>query len=144
MRPEDLPAVAALEAAAYEHPWPEESFREELSTPCSTSVVLRDGDRVVAHLVTWVVADELTIMNVAVHPTHRRRGLAERLVLDALATARGAGVRVALLEVRASNVAARALYEKLGFRVTGVRRGYYANNGEDALLMERDVALSPG
>lgn len=141
MRSEDLPAVSSLESSAYAHPWPEATFRDELANPWSTCVVLRDGDRIVAHLVTWSVADELTIMNVAVDPTRRRQGLAERLLLDALATARSAGLRVALLEVRASNTAARALYEKLGFRVSGVRRRYYESNGEDAVLMELVLAL---
>lgn len=143
MREGDIAAIVRIESACHPDPWPEAALRDELQTPVSTQTVLRDGPDVVAYLVTWLVADEVTILNVTVAPSHQRRGLARRLLTDALAAAHAAGARLALLEVRASNAAARALYASLGFHEAGVRRGYYEQSGEDAILMERDLSLSP-
>lgn len=143
MREDDLNAVVEVESACYPDPWPDSTFRDELSNTWSTCTVLRDDGRVIGYLVTWLVVDEVTILNIAVHPSHQRRGLAARLVTEALEAATASGARLALLEVRASNAPARGLYERLGFRTAGVRRAYYASNGEDAILMERELPLSP-
>jgi ribosomal-protein-alanine N-acetyltransferase len=88
----------------------------------------------------WHVADELHILNVAVHPDERRRGHAARLLRHILDEAKQEKVRVVSLEVRVSNHAAAALYQRFGFRAVGVRPKYYANDGEDALLMDLEMS----
>ncbi len=95
----------------------------------------------VALLLAWSVADELHLLELASHPDHRRRGYARLLLTALLAHARTYHKRLILLEVRRSNLAAIALYESLGFEHTGVRRGYYADNDEDALEMR--ITLNP-
>ena len=135
----DLEAVLEVERASYPDPWPLQAFLSELDNPIATALVVRDGDRVVAHLIYWKVADELSILNITVHPSYRRRGLAEHLLGLALEDGRSSGIRLYLLEVRASNAAAMALYEKLGFTARSIRKRYYDDNGEDAVLMELEV-----
>lgn len=139
MEREDLPRVLEVERASYPDPWPLQAFVSELDNRISTALVAREGDQIVAHLIYWKVADELSVLNVAVHPSHRRRRLAEHLMRIALEDGITNGIRLYLLEVRASNLAARALYEKLGFRARGVRKRYYDDNGEDAVLMDLEV-----
>jgi len=86
------------------------------------------------YIIYWVVAGEMHLLNLAVHPTHRRRGIARALLTAALEEARSQGADVVWLEVRPSNAAALALYQSFGFEEIGVRPGYYSDNGEDALL----------
>jgi ribosomal-protein-alanine N-acetyltransferase len=90
---------------------------------------------------TWLVADELHILNVATDPTYRRRGIGQALVERAIAFARERRVRLVLLEVRRSNLPAIRLYRSFGFCVLGIRRGYYGDNGEDAI--EMGLVLDP-
>ena len=138
----DLDAVLAIEQLSFPTPWARQAFSEELARPWARLEVLRrveTGD-VVAFCNYWLVADELNILNVAVHPDERRRGHAARLLEHILSEANRYKARVVLLEVRLSNYAARALYRKLGFREVGTRPRYYADNGEDALLMDRELS----
>jgi ribosomal-protein-alanine N-acetyltransferase len=139
----DLDAVEEIERLSFPAPWTRQAFIEELDRPWARlDVLLRATTRrAVAFSNYWIVADELHILNVAVHPTERRRGHADRLLGHILEEARRTQVRVLSLEVRVSNQAAVALYRRLGFREVGVRPKYYANNGEDALLM--DLVLAP-
>jgi ribosomal-protein-alanine N-acetyltransferase len=95
--------------------------------------------RLVGYFCYWLIFDELRIMNIAVHEADRRKGLARAMVEQAMREGSQAGVRQALLEVRAGNVAARGLYRGLGFRETGVRKQYYRNPCEDAILMCADL-----
>jgi ribosomal-protein-alanine N-acetyltransferase len=99
-------------------------------------LVMRDGSRVVGYLCLWEIADELHITNIAVDPALRRQGIGRTLLRGVLDDARQRGLRLVALEVRPSNIEARALYESFGFRVVGRRRGYYYDTGEDALVME--------
>jgi ribosomal-protein-alanine N-acetyltransferase len=141
--PADLDAIVEVEHASFPSPWTRAAFADELERPWARLEVLRHlpTGRVLAYCNYWLVADELQILNVAVRPEERRRGHAARLLDHVVAVAREARVRVISLEVRASNTPAAALYRKLGFREVGVRPKYYANNGEDALLM--DLELGP-
>jgi ribosomal-protein-alanine N-acetyltransferase len=132
----DLDAITALAARSHLDPWPRDSFEAELAHEWSTCLTARIGDAVVGHLVYWKVADELTIMDIATAPEHRRLGIARRLLDLALRDARESGITLLLLEVRASNEPAQALYRSFGFTVSGRRPGYYAAGNEDALLME--------
>lgn len=136
MRLDDVPAVHAIDMLSFSLPWPERSFHFELTgNPTSRGWVTEVDGQVAAMLVLWFVIDEAHIATIAVHPDFRRQGLGEQLLLHALRAARDEGARRAFLEVRAGNSAAQALYIKYGFEVTGVRRGYYKDNNEDALLM---------
>ena len=135
----DVPAVLALEQRANPHPWLEAQLTEELVHPGATMLVATRQDAVAAYLSTRLVLDEWHILNVATHPEHRRQGLAATLLRAGARAALDQGARVAHLEVRAHNQGALALYTSLGFARVGVRRGYYAPNAEDAVLMTASV-----
>jgi [ribosomal protein S18]-alanine N-acetyltransferase len=140
----DAEALAALAAACHSHPWTAAQISEEIAAgPPGAVLVLRaaglEGGVVpCASCAYRVVADEMDVLDVAVHPDSRRRGLGRFLVRLALARGHRAGARVARLEVRAGNEPALALYASLGFRRGGLRRQYYREPVEDAVLMERD------
>lgn len=137
MRPSDLDEVLAIERASFSMPWSRGAFLYEMEqNQVARCFVVREDGTVVGYVCLWEVADELHITNIAVHPRHRRRGIARLLLRQVLDDARRRALRVVVLEVRPSNVEARALYESFGFRVVGRRRGYYYDTGEDALVME--------
>ena len=137
----ELDAVLEIERLSFPTPWARSAFADELSRPWARLELLHHAPtgRVVAFCNYWLVADELHILNVAVHPEARRHGHAAHLLRHILDEARQSNVRVVSLEVRVSNHAAAALYRKFGFREVGVRPKYYANNGEDALLMDLEL-----
>lgn len=130
----DLDAIDAIARAAFRAPWPRQAFADELDRPHGRLVVARDPG-VVGYLVYWLVADEVHLLSIATHPDARRRGIAAALMAH-LAEA-SVGARVVTLEVRAGNAAAIALYRRSGFTTAATRRGYYAADGEDALVMLR-------
>ena len=141
---EDLDLVAALEAASFTNPWTREMLARELAQSDVARVyVLRTGTRRVAAFCScWLVAGELHINTLAVEIGHRRRGLATRLLEHVFAEAARSGATAATLEVRRSNGAALALYQRLGFAVEAVRTGYYSQPDEDALVLwRRDLSL---
>jgi|ERR1051326_440637 [ribosomal protein S18]-alanine N-acetyltransferase len=133
----DIDAIAALEAASFTNPWPRETLVWELRNSDVTRIYVFRDDRgaIVAFCLCWVIFDELHINTLAVAPDHRRAGVATLLLRHVLAETANEGARRATLEVRASNRAALALYERLGFRVTATRPGYYTNPDEDALIL---------
>jgi ribosomal-protein-alanine N-acetyltransferase len=137
---DDLDAMIAVEEASFTNPWTRPMYLAELEHPDTSFFYLaRDANgRVVGFCSCWRVLDELHINNLAVLPEHRRAGMGSALLEYALAAGVRAGAVRALLEVRASNVEARALYERFGFSVTGTRRGYYSHPVEDALVLSRD------
>ncbi len=144
MRPEDIPAVHAIESASFPTPWPPYAFRGELeSNRMAHYLVVRAGDRVVAYAGIWIMVDEAHVTTFAVLPAYRRRGLAGRLLCDLMDLAADLGATVVTLEVRLSNVAARRLYQRFGFRPVGVRPRYYSDNGEDALIMTTEPLDQP-
>jgi [ribosomal protein S18]-alanine N-acetyltransferase len=134
----DLDAVVAIERLSFPAPWPRQAFADEQARSWARLEVLRQrpSGRVVAFCNYWLVADELHLHNIAVHPEERRRGHAARLLRHILDQAARSKARVISLEVRASNLAAAGLYRKFGFREVGIRPKYYADSGEDALLMD--------
>jgi [ribosomal protein S18]-alanine N-acetyltransferase len=132
----DIAAVHAIERASFPVPWPDYAFRQEIETNrLAHYLVLRVGGQAVAYAGIWLMVDEAHITTFAVLPLWRRRGIGGRLLLALLQLAVDHGARVATLEVRISNVAARALYQRFGFRPVGVRPRYYSDNAEDALIM---------
>lgn len=133
---QDVPAVHEIDRLSFSLPWPERSFRFEVSeNPVSRGWVAEVDGQVVAMLVLWLTVDEAHIATIATHPDFRQQGIGERLMVAALQSAREEGARTAFLEVRAGNLAAQNLYRKYGFVVSGRRPAYYKDNGEDALLM---------
>ena len=138
MRVQDLRQVLEIERGSFGNPWSSALFLQELRIPFSRIVVVRpaghDDEPIVGYLCRWFVADEIHILNLAVHPRHRRRGIAAILMREALREARAGGADAITLEVRRSNAGARRLYESLRFEEVGVRRNYYGR-GEDALIM---------
>ncbi len=136
MRLEDLPVVQAIEQASFSSPWPPNAYRSELETNrlASYLVVRVDGD-IVAYGGMWLMVDEAHITTFAVHPGWRRQRIGERLLLAFLELALVRQAHEATLEVRLSNLPARRLYEKYGFRPVGLRPRYYSDDNEDALIM---------
>ena len=134
---DDLSAVEALQKRAFTNAWGAEAIRWELeNTDVARLYLLRDeSGAMVAYCACWMVFDELHINSLAVDEPHRRRGLARVLLTHVIRDAVASGARGATLEVRQSNAAARALYEGLGFHVEGVRRDYYQQPREDALIL---------
>ncbi len=134
---DDLDEVLAVERASFQTPWSRGAFRYELTeNRVARSVVVRVGRQLTGYVCLWEVGQEIHITNLAVHPSFRRRGIARALLGSILEQARQSGVELVFLEVRPTNVEALSLYESLGFKVIGRRKGYYFDTGEDALVME--------
>jgi ribosomal-protein-alanine N-acetyltransferase len=137
MRVSDLAAVMEIDQRSLPRPWSEAVWREELLSPFGLYLILEEDGAISVHIGVKLVADEMHVMTLVVRPERRRRGFARALVEAALADPKSVGVRRIHLEVRPSNLAARGLYDSLGFVPSGVRTGYYGN--EDALLMVLDL-----
>jgi ribosomal-protein-alanine N-acetyltransferase len=141
---DDIPSVHAIEQASFPIPWPDYAFRQELQTNrMAHYLVVKVGDQTVAYGGLWLMVDEAHITTFAVLPSWRRRGVGARLLLEMMRRATDLGARVVTLEVRLSNVPARALYQRFGFRPVGVRPRYYSDNGEDALIMTTAPLAAP-
>jgi [ribosomal protein S18]-alanine N-acetyltransferase len=140
LRLRDLAAIERIERRSYPTPWSRSMFAGELTK--SSSVCLgayeADGDELVGYLIISRYVDAWHVMNVAVAPDHRGRGVATSLMERLFELTAADGRRGYTLEVRVSNRSAIRLYEKLGFKARGVRRGYYTDNREDALIMWKD------
>ena len=136
----DLDPIVAIENAVYPTPWSRSMFAGELAKPSSVSLGAFDAEAggLVAYLIVSRYVDAWHIMNVAVHPECRRQGVASRLLDELFELTAGDHRRGYTLEVRVSNVTAIALYERFGFEPSGLRRGYYTDNREDALIMWKD------
>lgn len=135
----DLNEVMAIEKSAYTFPWSTGFFRQELQTACARSILVESDGRIIAYVLFWVLPGAIDVHNIAVHPDYQRRGIA-RLLLDRVISEarRQSAIRV-MLEVRQSNTAAQKLYESTGFAITGIRKAYYSDNGEDALAMTLEL-----
>jgi ribosomal-protein-alanine N-acetyltransferase len=141
---EDLPSVHAIERASFDSPWPPDAYQSELETNrLAQYLVVHAGDEIVAFAGMWLLVDEAHIITFAVHPAWRRQRIGERLLLALIDVALDGGAHEATLEVRLSNLPARRLYEKFGFRPVGLRPHYYSDNGEDALIMTTDPLQDP-
>jgi len=144
MRPGDLDEVLAIERASFTMPWSRGAFLYEIEqNRVARCLVVREDGVIVGYMCVWEIADEVHVTNIAIHPAYRRRGIARNLLHGLVANARARELRMIVLEVRPSNHQAIALYESFNFRVTGRRRGYYYDTGEDALVMETRLAAVP-
>lgn len=133
-----VPQVAELEKLCFSDPWSEKSVSSELENELAHWLVAVEGDRVAGYVGSQTVCGETDMMNVAVHPDFRRQGIAEALVKGLVADLKEMGSRCLTLEVRASNIPAQKLYEKLGFAQVGKRPKYYRNPKEDALILRKE------
>lgn len=138
MKAEHVPQVAQLEKLCFADPWSEMSIAAELQSIWSYWVVAVQDDMVVGYIGSQSTIDETDVMNVAVHPDWRRQGIAEQLIDNLIEELKKRGSHALMLEVRASNAPAIALYEKLGFRQVGLRKNYYRNPKEDALILRKE------
>ena len=134
-------AVANLEKVCFHDPWSLNAITGEVSNPLSIWFVALDGERVVGYIGSQAVIDLADVMNVAIEPSYRRRGIAELLIKELEDALKAQGVIGLLLEVRVSNEPARNLYEKMGFSVVGRRPGYYSHPKEDALIMRNELEI---
>lgn len=132
-----IPALAVLERQCFHAPWSEQSLREELEMAGTVFLVAVEDGKVLGYVGCQTVLDEGYITNVAVSPDARRRGIARALLCRLTDAAHKRGLAFVTLEVRASNAAAVALYAGQGYEKVGVRKGYYRNPEEDAILMTR-------
>ena len=140
----DLDAIERIERESYPTPWSRSMFASELAKPSSLSLgAFEPGtDELVGYLIISRYVDAWHVMNVAVAPEHRRRGIATELLERLFEVTAGDQRRGYTLEVRVSNLGAIRLYEQLGFQSRGIRRGYYTDNREDALIMWREATPS--
>lgn len=139
MTVEDVPAIVDLDQKSFSLPWPERSFRFELTdNPASRCWVAELNGNVVGMIVVWLLVDEAHVATVATHPEYRRQGIGKRLLAYALRHMIQDGARSSFLEVRKSNLAAQEMYRKFGYEVIGRRERYYRDNDEDAILMNLD------
>ena len=138
MAPCHTAQVAALEAVCFSDPWSEKSVASELENPLSLWLVAVEGEVVIGYVGSQTVLGETDMMNVAVAPDRRRQGIAEALVEGLVARLKEMRSRCLTLEVRASNIPARTLYEKLGFQQIGLRKNYYRNPREDACILRKE------
>ena len=135
MKVEDLPEIVAIETASFETPWSETLFYNEICKAIAVSRVARINGRVAGYLCANMIIDEGHILNLAVHPDHRRFGVASRLLKHMIDDMRARDCRSIFLEVRASNENALKMYERFGFTLLGTRKAYYVSPVEDAVVM---------
>lgn len=136
--PEDAETMAELDRLCFTVPWTRQAFEHELSANEAAFylVGLIEGE-IVGYAGLWQIVDEGHITNIAVHPAYRRKGLGKLLLAELIRASEARGINKHTLEVRASNEAAIELYKKFGFKIAGIRKGYYPDNFEDALILWR-------
>ena len=138
MNQSHVASIGEIEKLCFSDPWSEKSIASELTNKLSLWLVALDGDRVAGYIGSQSVLDGADMMNVAVHPDYRRKGIGNALVERLVAELKQTPVKFLMLEVRASNEAAIALYTNLGFARVGLRKNYYRNPKEDAYIMRKE------
>lgn len=148
MVPSDLPAVIFIEEQSNVEPWSERSFLEELERTCSHLLLAKKwecgSELIVGFICFWLVSDEVQILNLAVHPSYRRKGIGRKLLHRCLSVGCLHQMRWAVLEVRSSNRAAQNLYHGFGFEIVGIRPDYYGKIREPAIIMKLDIQKAMG
>ena len=138
MTAEHVAQIARLETVCFSDPWSEKSIASELENDLALWLVAVDGNTVAGYVGSQSVLGETDMMNIAVSPDYRRQGIGEKLVTELVEGLKVRGNHSLMLEVRASNIPAQKLYEKLGFRLVGRRPRYYHNPKEDALILRKE------
>ncbi|MBI5419839.1 MAG: ribosomal protein S18-alanine N-acetyltransferase [Deltaproteobacteria bacterium] len=144
MEPRDLDGVMAIEKISFPTPWSRKLFAEELGREFSDALVAVPAQEgaILGYAICWTVADESHLLNIAVHPDARGRAVGGELVRECIRRGARAGARRIHLEVRAGNEPALRLYRREGFSFVGIRKGYYTDTGEDAILLSREISKS--
>lgn len=139
MRLADLDQVVEIEKLCYQTPWSRQAFVSELVTnEYAHYIVCRLSGKIVGYAGMWVILDEAHVTNIAVHPDYRGRGLGRLLLKELIERAKCRGATKMTLEVRKSNTVAQNLYYSFGFEARGIRKGYYSDTNEDAIIMWKD------
>ena len=141
MTQDHVSQIAEIEKICFNDPWSENSISSELNNRLSYWLVALDEDMVAGYVGSQTVLGETDMMNIAVHPNYRNRGVAMDLVQALIAALTEQGSHSLMLEVRSSNEPAKNLYRKLGFEAVGIRRNYYRNPKEDALILRKEWSL---
>lgn len=139
MQEEDIQSVLKIEKMSFSFPWAESSFFNEVRKPRSLTKVAVVDDEIAGYLCAEYVLDEGHVLDLAIHPDYRRRGIATALVEHTLEELKERACRFLYLEVRASNYLAKRLYQGFGFRIVGTRKRYYVSPIEDAVIMMLEV-----
>ncbi len=139
MRSSDLAEVMRIERVSFSSPWSVRFFQDELRVPYARSLLALMGQRIVGYVIYWCLPKEIDIHNLAVHSDWRRLGIGRSILSMVVEEAKSRQSSRVTLEVRVSNIGAQHLYESLGFLAQSVRKGYYSDDGEDALRMALDL-----
>ncbi len=131
--------VYQIEELSFVTPWSRKSIKSEIDNKAGRYIVIMDEDKVAAYGGFWLVLDEANINNVAVHPDYRGRGISKLLMNTLIEMAASEGAKQMYLEVRSSNSVAQGLYRGLGFKMIGLRSGYYIDTDEDAIVMMKEL-----
>jgi len=135
----DLDEVMAIERTSFRHPWSSRFFLEELQVACARSVLAEINGKIIGYVLFWLLPEEVDIHNIAVHTEFRRQGIGHVLLQQVAEQARSRNSSRITLEVRVSNLPAQKLYKSMGFVSKGLRKGYYSDDGEDALMMALEL-----
>lgn len=135
----DIENVIAIERASFQFPWSTRFFLDELHVDCARSILAEVEGRIVGYVLFWFLPEEVDIHNIAVHPDFRRQGIGRLLLEQVIDAARRQERLRVTLDVRCSNAPAQNLYRSFGFVIRGLRKGYYSDNGEDALVMALEL-----
>jgi ribosomal-protein-alanine N-acetyltransferase len=138
----DLDEVMAIEKTAFPFPWSAGFFRQELQVACARSILAEADGKIIGYVLFWLLPGAIDIHNIAVHRDFRRKGVARVLLRKVVDEAERQSITRVMLEVRRSNLPAQQLYEAMGFSITGIRKGYYSDNAEDALAMTLELNAS--
>ena len=141
MNEHHVPQIALLERECFADPWSQQSIASELHNPLSLWLVAQEGQTLLGYVGSQTCLDETDMMNIAVSPASRRQGVARALIEALVSALRERGSKQLTLEVRAANGPARQLYESLGFLQVGLRKNYYRNPKEDALILRKEWTL---
>ncbi|MCP2597545.1 ribosomal protein S18-alanine N-acetyltransferase [Candidatus Aminicenantes bacterium AC-335-B20] len=142
MREEDVDEVVEIEKLSFSTPWSRFAFLSEIyNQPISSPFIIEDSrdNRIIGYVIYWVIGDEAHINNIALHPEYRGKGIGEFVLRKIIELIKKAGAKSVSLEVRPSNIPARKLYRKLGFQLKAIRKDYYINPKEDALILVKNL-----
>lgn len=135
----DIDGVFEVEKSCFEDYWSKDSFKKELSNDVARYIVAKLGGKIVGYVGIWLIVDEGHITNVAVHKDYRGQKIGDKLIKSLVELCRKNSILAMTLEVRSSNTIARNLYKKYGFKMVGVRKEYYSDNKEDAIIMWNQI-----
>ena len=139
MKSDDIKNVVEVETKCFTVPWHEESFIQELNNNVALYLVAKVEEKAVGYVGVWKILNEGHITNIAVHPNYRNKGIGRALVSELLLLCTKDGIETFTLEVRKSNLIAQKLYKDFGFVEAGIRKKYYSDNNEDAIIMWKTI-----